>query len=294
MYQSYFGFREIPFTLLPDPDFLYLSKKHALVLSMLEYSLASDNAGFTVVTGDVGCGKTTLVHRFIKQAGRAYTFGIVNTRPAAGEVLHWVASAFGLEHRNKSQVELYEQLLACAVREYAQGRRLVLIVDEAQCLSSEALEELRMLSNMNRDKYYVLQLILLGQPDLRGVLQRADLEQFAQRVAVFYHLEPMTYNEVVEYIEHRLAHVGGRSDIFDAAALKVIFQHSRGVPRLVNSICDLALVFAMAEDRQTVDAELVRAAIQERGLLHGPASAAADGGRAVTVLNHDRDGAGCA
>ena len=187
MYQAFYGFRQKPFTLLPDPSFLFLNKKHRLALSMLQYGLLSE-AGFTVITGEIGSGKTTLVRYVLEEIGDNLTVGsVTNTYRSFDELLQWVLLAFNLEYRGKSKVELFQALTEFMVQEYEQGRRTVLIIDEAQNLEPEALEELRMLSNMNTDNNQVLQFVLVGQPGLRETLQRLDLYQFAQRIAVEYH-----------------------------------------------------------------------------------------------------------
>ena len=169
MYESFYGFREKPFSLLPDPGFLYFTRKHRLALAMLEYGLANQ-AGFTVISGDIGTGKTTLIRHLLNSLDQELTIGLItNTHQSIGELMQWVLLAFDLDYRDKSPVEMYRMLVDFVIEQYAQGRRTVLIVDEAQNLAVETLEELRMLSNINADKDQVLQIVLVGQPELREV-----------------------------------------------------------------------------------------------------------------------------
>jgi type II secretory pathway predicted ATPase ExeA len=171
--------------------------------------------------------------------------------------LQWICLAFDLEHRNKGKVELYQSFLDFLIEQYAASRRTVLVIDEAQNLSPEALEELRMLSNINADKDYLIQLILLGQPELLAKLRRPDLVQFVQRIGIDYHLGPLTIEDTVAYIRHRLAVAGGDPQLFDDYACAAVHYYSGGVPRVVNVLCDLALVFAYAEDRPLIDIDIV-------------------------------------
>jgi len=191
MYEAFYGFREKPFSILPDPSFLYLSPKHSTALALLEYGLMNQ-AGFNVITGEIGTGKTTLIRYLLSQMDRDMTVGLIsNTHRSFGELLQWILFAFNLEHRGKQKVEMFQDFLDFLLREYSQNRRTVLIVDEAQNMPTDTLEELRMLSNVNADKDQVLQLILVGQAQLRETLRRPDMEQFAQRIVVDYHLEPL-------------------------------------------------------------------------------------------------------
>ena len=265
MYESFYGLREKPFSLLPDPGFLYLGSKHSMALTMLQYGLVNQ-AGFTVIAGEIGCGKTTLIRCLLNQMEQDVTVGLIsNTQRAIGELLQWVLLAFGLDYRNKEKVELYETFIDFVIGEYSKHRRTVLIVDEAQNLEVQTLEELRMLSNINADKDQVLQLILVGQPELRKKLRRPELVQFAQRIAVDYYLEPLGPEETQEYIHHRLHVAGGDPSLFDAEACRVVHQYSHGVPRLTNILCDTALVYGFADRREKIDAALVREVVLDKG-----------------------------
>jgi general secretion pathway protein A len=264
MYESFYGFREKPFSLLPDPAFLYLGKKHSAALSMLEYGLMH-NLGITVITGEIGSGKTSLLRCLLNKLESNVTVGLIaNTHQSFGELMPWVAFAFGLQHRNKTKVELYESFVDFLVREYAKGNRTLLVIDEAQNLSTNTLEELRMLSNINTDKDQVLQMILLGQPELRDMLRQRNLEQFAQRIAANFHLESLTAEETFTYIGHRVQVAGGDPDLFDVTAREIIYENTRGIPRLINILCDMALVYAFAEQKHKVDASIMSAVISDK------------------------------
>jgi general secretion pathway protein A len=256
MYESFYHFKEKPFSLLPDPGFLYLSKQHRMALVLLEYGL-TNQAGFSVVTGDIGTGKTTLIRHLLNQVGRDITVGLItNTHRSFGVLLQWVLMALNLDHHGKDQVQMYETLVDFLIKEFAHRRRTMLIVDEAQNMSPEALEELRMLSNINADKNQVLQVILVGQPQLRATLRRPDLEQFAQRIAVDYDLKPLNAAETREYIRHRITVAGGDPDLFEDGACEVIYEHSGGTPRLINLLADTALVYGYAEQAARINRQL--------------------------------------
>ena len=257
MYQSFYGFQEKPFSLLPDSGFLYLSDKHRMALTLLEYGLMNQ-AGFTVISGDIGTGKTTLIRQLLNQIDDTIRVGLIsNTHQTFGDLMQWIALAYDLPHHGKNKVELYQDFMDFIIREYAQGRRTVLIVDEAQNMSAETLEELRMLSNVNADKDQVLQVILVGQRELRDTLRRPDLVQFAQRIGVDYHLDPLSEQETIDYIRHRCTKAGGDADLFSEDACKQVFKETGGVPRLINLLCDTTLVYGYAEQQEHIDAQLV-------------------------------------
>ena len=258
VYERLYGFREKPFSILPDPSFLYLSRKHRMALDLLEYGMMNQ-AGFNVITGEIGTGKTTLVRHVLSNIDRDITVGLIsNTHRSFGELLQWILFAFKLEHRGKQKVEMFQNFVDFLVEQYAQNRRTLLIVDEAQNMSTDTLEELRMLSNVNADKDQVLQVVLVGQAGLRRTLCQPELEQFAQRIAVDYHLMPLDVHETRAYIYHRIKTVGGDGTrIFDPAACAAVYEHSRGVPRLINLLCDTALVYGFAEQKRTIDARTV-------------------------------------
>jgi len=264
MYEAYYGFNEKPFSLLPDPGFLYPSKRHRLALMILEYGLMNE-AGLIVVSGAIGSGKTTMIRHLLNKVDENLTIGLVsNTHRSFGEFLQWVLMAYGLDYSGKDKVSAYQAFVEFLIQQYGEGKRTVLIVDEAQNMSPEALEELRMLSNINADKDMVLQMVLVGQPELREVLQRPELTQFAQRVGAEYHLEGMNAEDTAAYIRHRLKVAGGDPQLFDERACQEVYEHSGGVPRLINLLCDTALIYAFADDRGTVDAKLIRDVAREK------------------------------
>ena len=264
MYRKFYSLREKPFSLLPDPAFLYPSHQHSMALVLLDYGLSSQ-ASFSVITGGIGTGKTTLIRHLLAQLGRNVTVGLIsNTHRSFGELLQWVLLAFNLKHTGTDKVDMYKILVDFLIGEYAGNRRAVLIIDEAQNMAPETLEELRMLSNVNSEKDQVLQIILVGQAGLRDTLRRPDLEQFAQRIAVDYHLEPLTPGETREYIRHRLQVAGGDPDLFDEAACEAVYRYSGGTPRVINLLCDTALVYGYAEQVTRVHASLVEDVAREK------------------------------
>ena len=264
MYEAFYNLREKPFTLLPDPGFLYLSDKHRMALTLLEYGLMNQ-AGFTVISGDIGAGKTTLIRHLLNNMDREHTVGLItNTHRSFGELLQWILLAFNLEHKGMDKVEMYQRFVDFIIDEYAHNRRVVLIVDEAQNMEAETLEELRMLSNVNADKDQALQVVLVGQRELRDTLQRPDLVQFAQRISVDYHLKPLSDTETAGYIRHRMEVAGGDPDTFTEAACLAVHRYSNGVPRLINLLCDTALVYGYAEQKQRIDAQLVTDVAREK------------------------------
>jgi len=273
MYEEYFKLKERPFSLLPDPSFLYLGKNHRAGLTLLEYGL-TNLAGFTVITGEIGSGKTTLIRKLLNDMGDEVTVGLIsNTHESFGELLQWVLMAFGISYKGQSKVELFEAFNKFILNEYANNKRTILIIDEAQNASIEALEELRMLSNINADKDQILQMILVGQPEFRETLQNPKLIQFIQRISVHYHLDTLTVEDVGSYVRHRLEVAGGDPGIFEEIAIASIWYHSRGVPRLINTICDLAMVYAYAEQMEKISARVIYDVVKDRqvgGLRYSP------------------------
>jgi len=264
MYTDHFGLTKKPFSLAPDPDYLYLSPRHIKALTILEYGLMSQ-AGFTVVTGEIGSGKTTLIHHLLNSLDDEFSVGLItNTHIALGDLLTWVLAAFGINVEGENKTQRHQLLVDFLRQLYTSQRRAVLIIDEAQNMSLETLEELRLLSNINNGSEVILQLVLVGQPELAEKLRRPELTQFAQRVSIAFHLTPLSYEQTEKYIHHRLVIAGGKVDLFGKNICAAIYYFSDGVPRLINNICDLALVFAFADDEKTVSLQTVIDVIKEQ------------------------------
>ena len=276
MYEAFYGLKEKPFSIQPDPDFLFLGRRHSLAYTMLQYGI-QNRANFSVICGDIGCGKTTLIRHLLNQLGPDLTVGLVyNTHQDIADLLEWIMLAFGQPYEGMSSVARYDAFQRFLINEYGAGRRTILIVDEAQNLSAGALESLRMLSNINVDKDQLLQVILVGQPQLRDLLQKPELLQFAQRVAVDFFIPPLTPEEVAAYITHRLQVAGREEPLFTPAAVQRIAQASQGVPRSINILCDTLLVYGFASDSVAIDEALVNEVLrdkQEYGVLSGPSVA---------------------
>lgn len=264
MYERFYQLRERPFALSPDPDYLYPSRVHREALDYLRYGLES-HAGFVVITGEIGSGKTTLLQTLLRGLDNQTTVGrIVNTMLEPRELLETIMIDFGLDPAGKSKPLILRDLAQYLVDQRLAGRMVLLVIDEAQNLTLAALEELRMLSNLETEKSKLLQIVLVGQPNLREKLNAPELEQLRQRVTVSYHLMPLDAEETERYINHRLRRAAIGAPIeFPREATDTIHGRSRGVPRIVNVICDAALVFGYAEERRAVDLELVQEVLSE-------------------------------
>jgi general secretion pathway protein A len=265
MYEEFYGFRERPFSLLPDPDFLYLSKKHDVALTLLTYSLTNGNA-LSVIIGEVGTGKTTLIRYLLNHLSEDVTVGLItNTHPAFEDLLQWILWAFDLSSLGKSKIERHLIFRDFLEQEHARNRRAVLIIDEAQNMSSECLGELVLLSNVSADYNQVLQIILVGQSGLCETLQRPELENVRQCIGVDYHLKPLNREETHDYILHRLKIAGGKDPgLFSTDARDTIFRYSGGIPRLINLLCETALVYGFSEQRCTIDTAVVEAVARDK------------------------------
>ena len=264
MYEEFYGLKERPFTLIPDPDYLYLSPQHKLAKAYLEYGI-SQRVGFVVLTGEIGAGKTTLIKALIKNYSGNHRLGVLyQTSMGAEDLLELLLQEFEVRGRFSSRaarLAAFNQFLLTA---YSRREHVVLMVDEAQNLGPEALEELRLLSNLQAGKDPLLQVILVGQVGLRERLKHPTLRQLAQRIAVHYHLRPLDRLETKEYILFRVHRAGG-SGIFTEAALERIYEYTRGVPRRINAWCDLAMVAGFAEGRQEIDADFIDTVVAAQG-----------------------------
>ena len=279
MYERFYDLRERPFALSPDPEYLYPSRVHREALDYLRYGLES-HAGFVVITGEIGSGKTTLLQTLLRGLDSQTTVGrIVNTILEPRELLETIMIDFGLDPAGKSKPLLLRDLAQYLVDQRLAGRLVLLVIDEAQNLSTAALEELRMLSNLETEKSKLLQIVLVGQPNLREKLASPELEQLRQRITVSYHLPPLDPGETANYVNHRLRRAAINTPLeFPRDATDLIHARSRGVPRIINVICDAALVFGYAEERRQIDVALVQDVLTElelTGILPRPAPAAA-------------------
>ncbi|MEW5009261.1 MAG: AAA family ATPase [Cycloclasticus sp.] len=264
MYTEHFGLNHKPFNQVPDPNFLYLSPNHKKALTMLEYGVVS-HAGFTVVTGEIGAGKTTLIRALLKKMADDCVIGLINnTHESFGDLMGWVLDALDIESSATDNAGRYRDYINFVVQRHAEGKRVVLIIDEAQNLSVKSLEELRLLSNVNIDSDIFLQLILTGQPELIDKLNMPELEQFAQRIGVEFHLKALSFEETEKYIVHRLQKSGVTAPIFSHEACAAIFCYSGGVPRKINNLCDFAMVYAFADDMKSIKINTILCMMEDK------------------------------
>jgi general secretion pathway protein A len=251
MYTSFFGLHEKPFSITPDPRYLFMSERHGEALAHLVYGV-TESGGFMQLTGEVGTGKTTLVRTLLlnRMPANADVAVVLNPQLSAREFLVTICEELHLAvPAERGSDALNRHLLAT----HAKGRRTILVVDEAQNLAAEVLEQVRLLTNLETARQKLLQIILIGQPELRELLGRNDLRQLAQRITGRYHLEPLSRSETARYIEHRLKVAGALGEIFSVGAKGEVYRLSQGVPRLINVICDRALLGAYAAERRRVD-----------------------------------------
>jgi len=269
IYNEYFGFKEAPFSLTPDPEFLFLSSVHREALAYLRYGLR-EKKGFVLITGEVGSGKTTLLRSLLKDVHREIrTALIINPRVEFAELMHAIFTDLevDLEGPLTTKTEQLDAFYEYLLEQHEVGRNVVLIFDEAQHLSLPLLEEIRLLSNFETPKEKLLQIIFVGQPELRQKLALPQLRQLRQRISVRYHINPLNMQEIAEYIKHRLQ-VAGRNDseLFSPKAIDAIYEFSGGTPRLVNVICDAALLAGFADGKDRIDAALMQETLKEHHL----------------------------
>src|SRR5579885_1346965 len=266
MYTSYFGLSEKPFSITPDPRYLYLSERHAEAMAHLLYGI-NEAGGFVQLTGEVGTGKTTIVRSLLAQAPKNAEIALIlNPKMTAPEFLLTICEELGIgvpDAATESLKDLVDILSGYLLRAHAGGRRVVVVVDEAQNLAPDVLEQVRLLTNLETNTQKLLQIILIGQPELRDLLARNELRQLAQRITGRYHLCPLLPQETAAYVRHRLRVAGATSDIFTPHALAEVHRLSGGVPRVINIICDRGLLGAYTEDRHRVTVSMVRRSAQE-------------------------------
>src|SRR5579871_574884 len=266
MYEAFYGLRGKPFTILPDPSVIYWGRAHSMAYTMLEFGLMN-NAGFTVITGEIGSGKTTLIRRLLKSVPSSITTGLISNSPQGRqELLQWILMSLNRPFEGDYPT-LFKRLNDYLHAQFAGGRRTMLIIDEAQNLEPEALEHLRMISNINADSNKTIQLILVGQPQLRNMLLRPELHQFVQRISSDFHIRPLSEPEVFEYICFRLEAVGGPKPplaLFSRAACSKIALASGGIPRIINILCDTALVYGFAREQKSISPALIDDVIADK------------------------------
>ena len=262
-YLSHFNLQEQPFRLTPDPDFLYWSKQHARAKAYMESTIWLAD-GFVVITGEIGSGKTTLLQSFLSELEDDVVYAVVSqTQLTPTQFLQAVLTEFGFKPFNKRKVELLDMLNMFLIEQYSNGKKVVLIVDEAQNLTHKVLEEIRLISGIETHKEKVLRIILAGQPELRDSLESPGLRQLVQRVRLRFHLGPLDRREMREYIEHRLSVAGAQARLFEEDVFETIHRYTGGVPRLINTLCDTALLCAFADEKSSVGLDDVMAAVAE-------------------------------
>ena len=266
MYEEFYAMQEKPFDLLPDPDFLYMSSGHDTAYTHLKYAI-QENKGFVVISGEIGCGKTTLINYLLRQLPEDLQVGVISHTDVNPELFFkLICRKFELSHEGLDKGEMIAIFQDFLISSRLENKRVTLIIDEAQNLPDKTIEEIRMLSNLEAEKEHLVQIILVGQPELRQKLRQPHLEQFIQRVTVHYHLDKLTEEEVKEYIRHRL-HVAGcptYATLFSDSANSTIWKASHGIPRMINYICDMALVHGYADGMATIDENIIEAVLTSR------------------------------
>ncbi len=264
MYEKHFSFKYKPFELVPNPDFLFPSSTHKKASTFLDYGI-KEKIGFILITGEIGSGKTTIIRNLIKNINGSVKLSRVNnTKVSSEQLISMINEDFGLGIEGKNKTKLLSELNEFLIEEYTKKLQPVLLVDEAQNLSADLLEEIRLLSNLETDRSKLLQIILVGQPELRKTLMLPELTQLRQRININYHIAPLSIDETAQYIKHRLTIAGNSEAIkFQDDTLNLIYQFSRGIPRLINIICDFALLSAYVEGKKQVSVDIVRDVLQD-------------------------------
>ncbi len=264
MYEKHFSLKCKPFELLPNPEFLFQSSTHKKAMTYLDYGI-KERIGFILITGEIGSGKTTIIRNFIKNLNESIKLSrINNTKVSSEHLISMINEDFGLEVEGKSKTKLLSELNDFLIDQYAKKYHPILLIDEAQNLSPELLEEIRLLSNLETDRAKLLQIILVGQPEMNKTLMLPEMMQLRQRININYHISPLTIDETVKYIKHRLAIAGNPSVIkFQGAMTEFIYKFSRGIPRLINILCDLALLTSYVEGKKEVTDDIIREVVHD-------------------------------
>lgn len=259
MYEKYFSFKEKPFELVPNPDYLFLSTTHKKAMTFLDYGIR-EKIGFILLTGEIGAGKTTILRNFIKKLNGSVKLSRVNnTKVSSEQLIALINEDFGLDVVGKNKTKLLSELNQFLIEQYANHNQTILLLDEAQNLSADLLEEIRLLSNLETDKAKLLQIIMVGQPELKKTLMLRELTQLRQRISINYHITPLTIDETEKYIKHRLLIAGNpKAIILGNEVLAIMYRFSRGIPRLINIICDFALLTAFVEKKDAVNTDIVK------------------------------------
>ncbi|MFA5074103.1 MAG: XrtA/PEP-CTERM system-associated ATPase [Nitrospirota bacterium] len=264
MYKSFFKFKTKPFELVPNPAFMYLSRTHRRAMHYLQYGIR-ERAGFILLTGEVGSGKTTLIFDLIQRlTGNVILAKIFNTKVSSEQLISMINDDFGLAVQGKNKILLLKELNDFLIQQHARNYTPVLIVDEAQNLKPDLLEEIRMLSNLETSTSKLLQILLVGQPELRDVLSKPELRQLRQRISINCRISPLSKEETIEYIMHRLKIAGNQEAVrFANNSIEIIYQYTKGIPRLINIMCDFVLLTACIEETHDVDSEMVQDIVKD-------------------------------
>jgi len=265
MYKEFFGFLEMPFSIAPDPRYLYMSEQHREALAHLIYGFKSDG-GLVLLTGEIGTGKTTVCRCLLEQTHENSVIAfIINPKLTVEELLATICDEFGIKYpEGNTSIKVFVDLINMFLLDArAKGHKCLLIIDEAQNLSADVLEQLRLLTNLETNQHKLLQIILLGQPELRDKLSQPELRQLAQRIIARYHLGPLSKKDVAAYVAHRLSVAGVRNELFPASTINTLFRLSKGVPRLINVLCDRTLLGTFVQGKKQVNKSTLTKAAQE-------------------------------
>jgi general secretion pathway protein A len=289
MYKKFYNLNEKPFKIVPNPNFLFLSPRYENALTYLEYGLA-EKSGFIMLTGEIGMGKTTLIRYLLNKLESKMEVGVIlNTNVNADQILKLILLEFELPTSEGDKSKELETLYRFLIEQYKVGKQVILIIDEAQNLTDEALEEVRMLSNLQSDEEILLQVMVVGQPELKKRLREPGLAQFSQRIAVSYHLSPVTRKECYDYIAHRLKAAGGSPDIFLQDAMDMIYDNSGGIPRTINLLCDACLVYGFADEIEKIGKYIVQQVIDDKEGMGIMTDSVKEGSSVQLVPLNERD-----